>query len=255
MGRALLAGWIASGIAPAAIRVIEPDSSHRRQVPAGIETTPDLTEPSLAVAAVVLAVKPQALAAVAPLYSHYAGGGTLILSIAAGRTLAALAGWLGNGAPIVRAMPNTPAAVGRGMTVACANPAVAPDQRRLADQLLAAVGAVEWVDDEVLLDAVTALSGSGPAYVFFLAECLAEAGVAAGLPAGLAERLARATVAGAGELLHRSTAPATELRHQVTSPGGTTAAALERLMAGDALQSLLTEAVQRATLRARELAG
>lgn len=254
MGRALLAGWLAAGIDTAAVRVVEPDADNRAQVPAGVAATAS-PPPVPRADAVVLAVKPQRLAEVAPIYRPWAAEGSLVLSIAAGRTLAALADWLGGDAALVRAMPNTPAAVGRGITVACANAAVGADQRRLADRLLAAVGGVEWVDDEALLDAVTAVSGSGPAYVFLVAECLAEAGRAAGLPAGLAERLARATVSGAGELMHRWAAPVAELRQQVTSPGGTTEAALQRLMATDGLQPLLTEAVRLATLRARQLAG
>ena len=205
--------------------------------------------------AIVLAVKPQVLATVASLYAGHAARGSLILSIAAGRTLAAVASWLGEDAPIVRAMPNTPAAVGRGISVAVGNARVDAAQRRLADELLAAAGEVAWVDDEALIDAVTAVSGSGPAYVFLLAEYLADAGTKAGLPAALAARLARATVAGAGELLHRSDEPAAELRRRVTSPGGTTEAALDVLMAADGLAPLLCEAVRRAAARARELAG
>jgi pyrroline-5-carboxylate reductase len=152
-------------------------------------------------------------------------------------------------------MPNTPAAIGRGITVAVPNARVSQDQRVLADTLLRAVGAVEWVDDEALIDAVTAVSGSGPAYVFLLAESLARAGTAAGLPADLAARLARATVSGAGELLHRSPLDAATLRQNVTSPGGTTAAALGVLMAENGLDPLMEKAVAAATKRSRELAG
>jgi pyrroline-5-carboxylate reductase len=155
---------------------------------------------------------------------------------------------------VVRAMPNTPAAIGRGITVAVARNAGAA-QRDLADRLLRATGTVEWVEDEALLDAVTAVSGSGPAYVFLLAEALAQAGVAAGLPPPLAEKLARETVAGAGELLHRSSLGAATLRENVTSPGGTTAAALAVLMRQNGLLPLLREAVAAATERSRELAG
>ena len=152
-------------------------------------------------------------------------------------------------------MPNTPAAIGRGITVAVGNRRVKAPARRLADALLAATGTVEWIDDETLMDAVTAVSGSGPAYVFLLAEALARAGAAAGLPQPLAGRLARATVAGSGELLHRSTLDAATLRTNVTSPGGTTAAALDVLMGGDGLEPLMTKAVAAATKRGRELAG
>jgi len=172
----------------------------------------------------------------------------------AGKTLRFLEGALGNCA-IVRSIPNTPAAVGRGITVAVPNAKVSEKQRALSHTLLSSVGAVEWVDDEGLIDAVTAVSGSGPAYVFLLAESLARAGAAAGLPADLAARLARATVSGSGELLHRSPLDAATLRQNVTSPGGTTAAALGVLMAGDGLDPLMEKAVAAATKRSRELAG
>ncbi len=152
-------------------------------------------------------------------------------------------------------MPNTPAAIGRGITVAVGNTRVSAPQRELVDALLSAVGAVEWIADEALMDAVTALSGSGPAYVFLLAETMARAGVAAGLPPELAGKLARATVAGSGELLHRSALDAAILRQNVTSPGGTTAAALEVLMGKDGFDALLTRAIAAATARSRELAG
>jgi pyrroline-5-carboxylate reductase len=181
------------------------------------------------------------------------GPDTLVLSIMAGRTLGFLEQALPG--PVVRAMPNTPAAVGRGITVAVPNKQVSAAQRELAQLLLTAIGAVEWVEDEALMDAVTAVSGSGPAYVFLLAETLARAGEAAGLPPDLAARLARATVAGSGELLHRSPLDAATLRENVTSPGGTTAAALEVLRSPKGLQPLLTEAVAAATKRSRELAG
>jgi pyrroline-5-carboxylate reductase len=182
------------------------------------------------------------------------GRNTVAISIMAGRTLGFLEQAL-PGAAIVRAMPNTPAAIGRGITVAVGNARVGAASRRLAQALLAAAGRVEWVADERLMDAVTAVSGSGPAYVFLLAEALARAGVAAGLPAPLAETLARETVAGSGELLHRSDLTAAVLRQNVTSPGGTTAAALEVLMAAGGLEPLLTRAVAAATRRGRELAG
>ena len=184
----------------------------------------------------------------------FVGAATVVVSIMAGRTLRFLEAAL-PAAALVRAMPNTPAAIGRGITVAVPNARVAAAQRALVDALLCAVGAVEWVDDETLMDAVTALSGSGPAYVFLLAEAMAQAGAAAGLPPALATTLARATVAGAGELLHRSPLDAATLRQNVTSPGGTTAAALELLMARDGLAPLMTKAIAAATRRSRELAG
>jgi pyrroline-5-carboxylate reductase len=172
----------------------------------------------------------------------------------AGRTLGFLEKHFGRSA-VVRAMPNTPAAIGRGITVAAGNPRVKVPARKLAHGLLAATGSVEWVDDEALMDAVTAVSGSGPAYVFLLAEAMAQAGEAAGLPKELAEKLARETVAGSGELLHRSPLPAATLRQNVTSPGGTTAAALDVLMSADGVPPLMTKAIAAATRRGKELAG
>jgi pyrroline-5-carboxylate reductase len=199
-------------------------------------------------------VKPQVATDVVPGLAPLAAPGTVAVSIMAGKTIAFLEGCL-PAAAIVRAMPNTPASIGRGITVAVPNERVTPRQRALTTRLLAACGQVEWADDEALIDAVTAVSGSGPAYVFLMAESLARAGAAAGLPADLAARLARATVAGAGELLHRSDLEAATLRQNVTSPAGTTAAALEVLMAADGFDPLLKKAVAAAVRRSRELAG
>jgi pyrroline-5-carboxylate reductase len=203
---------------------------------------------------VVVAVKPQVAPEVMPALAPFVGAATVVVSIMAGRTLKFLADVL-PGAALVRAMPNTPAAIGRGITVAVGNARVSDAQRALVDALLSAVGAVEWVADEALMDAVTALSGSGPAYVFLLAETMAQAGAAVGLPPALAATLARATVAGAGELLHRSPLDAATLRQNVTSPGGTTAAALDVLMAKEGLAPLMRRAIAAATARSRELAG
>ena len=202
----------------------------------------------------MVAVKPQTAPEAMPALAPFVGGSTVTVSIMAGRTLRFLEGALPRAA-LVRAMPNTPAAIGRGITVAVANARVSPPQRELVHALLSAVGAVEWVEDEALMDAVTAVSGSGPGYVFLLAEAMARAGVAAGLPPALAATLARATVAGSGELLHRSPLDAASLRQNVTSPGGTTAAALEVLMGKDALEPLMTRAIAAATKRSRDLAG
>jgi pyrroline-5-carboxylate reductase len=262
MGSALLAGWLAAGRAgpEAPVVVVEPSEASTasfRGAPSVtiVATAADLPA-ALAPSVVVFAVKPQGMESVVPAYRRYARPGTVFLSIAAGKTLGFLAMHLGAEAASVRSMPNTPAAIGRGITVACANRLVTPAQRSECDALLEAVGEVAWVDDEALLDPVTAVSGSGPAYVFLLAECLEEAGVAAGLPRQLAAQLARATVAGSGELLQRSTEAADQLRRNVTSPNGTTAAALDLLMAKDkGLQELLTRAVAAATRRSRELAG
>ena len=255
MGGALLAGWRERQIAPHFI-VVEPGTAAAAaQAPeVTVHASPAALPADLAPAAVVLAVKPQSLDEVLPPYRALAQRGVPFLSIAAGKTLGYFARRLGADAAVVRAMPNTPAAIGRGIAVACASPAVSAAARDLCDRLLAAVGEVAWVADEALLDPVTAVSGSGPAYVFLLIECLAEAGVAAGLPADLAMRLARATVAGSGELAHRASESAATLRENVTSPGGTTRAALDVLMAPDGMAALMRKAVAAATRRSRELA-
>jgi pyrroline-5-carboxylate reductase len=251
MGGAMLDGWLALGLDPQQIIVREPKPSAEVMAlaPRGVRINAPATDASV----IVIAIKPQDAASVVPTLRSLVGANTLAISVMAGKTLGFLQGALPGA--IVRAMPNTPAAIGRGITVAVPNAKVTAEQRALADWLLAAVGTVEWVADEALLDAVTAVSGSGPAYVFLLAECLARAGAAAGLPADLSARLARATVAGAGELLHRSPLDAATLRQNVTSPGGTTAAALAVLMADDGLDPLMTKAIAAATRRARELAG
>jgi pyrroline-5-carboxylate reductase len=259
MGGAMLAGWIAGGLSPTQVVVQDPGppadvaadlAKHGITAVADARTVLDAPP-----AVVVMAVKPQVMdAVVAPLAASL-GPRTLVLSIAAGRTIASFTRHLSSGAPVIRAMPNTPAAIGRGITVCCANGSVDATQRALATDLLAAVGEVGWVEDEALIDAVTAVSGSGPAYVFLLAECLAKAGVEAGLEPALARRLADATVSGSGELLRQSGLDPAILRQNVTSPGGTTAAALQVLMAPDGLQHLMTRAVDAAARRGRDLAG
>src|SRR5690606_16416639 len=199
-----------------------------------------------------LAVKPQMMDAVLPPLKGLVTEETVVVSIAAGTTLSFIEAPLGDAA-VVRAMPNTPAMIGRGVTGAYANPRIGGQQRSQVQALLEVSGPVEWVSDESDIDAVTAVSGSGPAYVFYLVECMAEAGRKAGLPADLAMRLARETVSGAGELLHQSPEPASRLRQNVTSPGGTTAAALSVLMAEDGMQPLFDRAVEAARMRAEEL--
>jgi pyrroline-5-carboxylate reductase len=189
-----------------------------------------------------------------PTVAAIAGPQTLVLSVMAGKTLGFLEAALPDIA-VVRAMPNTPAAIGRGITVMVPNAKVTPAQRSAATDLIAATGKVEWIDDETLMDAVTAVSGSGPAYIFLLAETLASAGIAAGLPKALAEKLARETVAGAGELLHQSLLDPATLRKNVTSPAGTTAAALDILMGPGGFDALLKQAVAAAAKRSKELAG
>jgi pyrroline-5-carboxylate reductase len=257
MGGALLAGWIEQGVQPSEISVVEPDRTAAEAVAASGARVLDATrtlEADFAPAVVLLAVKPQQMDAVLPEVRRFAGTGTVFLSIAAGKTIAYFEAGLGPQVAVVRAMPNTPAAVGRGMTVLSANDKVDALQRKLCEQLLSAVGEVAWVEEEGLLDPVTAVSGGGPAYVFLLIETLAEAGVEAGLPEDLAMRLARVTVAGAGELVHQASEPAAKLRENVTSPAGTTLEALEILMAPNGLQPLMTRAIAAATRRSRELA-
>src|SRR5690606_34166631 len=205
-------------------------------------------------AVLLMAVKPQVMDEVFPPLAMLAGPSTVVLSIAAGRTIASFEKFLAPGAAVVRSIPNTPAAVGRGITVATANAHVTEAHKRTVTELLSAIGEVAWVEDEGLIDPVTALSGSGPAYVFYMVEALAAAGVAAGLEPELATQLARATVTGAGELLHRSPLDAATLRQNVTSPNGTTYAALQVLMAKDGLEPLMTAAVAAAAKRSRELA-
>jgi pyrroline-5-carboxylate reductase len=258
MGYALLSGWLEGGLEPARVVVQEPAPQPRVEaalaargirVQARVATLP---EPP---AVLLLAVKPQIVDEVLPRLATLVGGGTLVISIAAGRRMEGLAAHLPKGTALVRVMPNTPASVARGISVAVANAHVGASQRETCNGLLRAVGEVAWVDDEDLMDAVTAVSGSGPAYVFHLAECLAGAGVSAGLAPELAAKLARWTVAGAGELLHRSDLDAATLRRNVTSPGGTTAAALEVLSAPDGgLPELMRKAVAAAAQRSRELA-
>jgi len=254
MGGALLEGWLSGGLRSRQLVVLEPQPTKSIK----LRTRRDVRlNPKGAIgpaAAIVIAVKPQVAPNVVPSLAPFLGRNTVVISIMAGRTLAFLEKAL-PGAAIVRSMPNTPAAIGRGITVAVGNKRVASAKRKLTQALLAATGKIEWTDDERQMDAVTAVSGSGPAYVFLLAEALAQAGVAAGLPAELAMKLARETVAGSGELLHRSDLTAAVLRQNVTSPGGTTAAALEVLMAQDGLEPLITRAVAAATRRGKELAG
>jgi pyrroline-5-carboxylate reductase len=253
MGGAMLSGWLAQGLDATSVAVIEPHPSDeiKALVAKGIRLNPS-PEDIGAVATLVVALKPQMFREAEAMLKSFSGPSTLVVSIMAGATIASVEEVCGGS--VVRAMPNTPAAIGRGITVAVAANNVSADQRAVADALLRATGSVEWIDDENLMDAVTAVSGSGPAYIFLLAEELARAGVEAGLPAELATKLARETVAGSGELLHRSELASATLRQNVTSPGGTTAAALEVLMGPDGMQSLLTRAVAAATRRGKELA-
>jgi pyrroline-5-carboxylate reductase len=251
MGGAMLTGWLAQGLGSSRVVVIEPAPSAEIAALAakGVRLNPKDAGP---VETLVVAVKPQSFRDAGLALKPLVGSATLVVSIMAGMTIAAIEQVCGGA--VVRAMPNTPAAIGRGITVAVAATSVSSAQRATADALLRATGSVEWVEDETLMDAVTAVSGSGPAYIFLLAEELARAGIEAGLPAELATRLARETVAGSGELLHRSDLSAATLRQNVTSPGGTTAAALHVLMGKDGLQQLMIRAVAAATARSKALA-
>ncbi len=251
MGSALLAGWQERGLVPSI--AVDPAPA---DTPTGIRllaSPADIPE-EFAPAAVVLAVKPQNAAETVPAYARFAGR-SVFLSIMAGRTIGGMRRLIGPAAAVVRAMPNTPAAIRRGVSVACAGSEVSREQRALCDRLLEAVGAVAWVEDEGLLDAVTAVSGSGPAYVFLLAELMEQAAREQGLPPDLARLLARRTIAGSGALLEASTDDAAALRRAVTSPKGTTESALSVLMASDAWPAAVSRAIAAATARSRELAG
>ena len=256
MGTAMLRGWLAGG-SISRFYVVEPEGmppSFRPAAEVEWHTAADTLPDDLAPDAVVFAVKPQIIDAVLPSYRRWVRPETLFASIVAGKTLAGLGRHLGPAA-LIRTMPNTPAAIGRGITVACANARVTQHQRQLCDRLLAAIGESAWVEDEALIDAVTAVSGSGPAYVFLLIEALAQAGEAQGLPSALALQLARSTVAGSGELARVSAESPAILRENVTSPGGTTRAALDVLMAPDGLALLIARAVAAAAARSRALAS
>lgn len=250
----MLAGWREQGLmhsvavdpSPAAASFAGPDMT--------VVASPADIPAGFAPAAVVLAVKPQSAAATLPDYARFAPD-AVFLSIMAGRTIAGIAALLGPNAAIVRAMPNTPAAVRQGVTVACPSPLVSATQRALCDRLLQAIGKVARVDDEALLDPVTAVSGSGPAYVFLLAELMEQAAIEQGIPPDLARLLARQTVSGSGALLAASRDDASALRVAVTSPGGTTAEALSVLMDPDAWPIAMSQAIAAATRRSRELAG
>ena len=254
MGSAMLSGWRERGLAPSV--AVDPAPEAARQAGPDLTVVADASgiPSAFSPAAVVLAVKPQSAAEALPPHARFAGG-AVFLSIMAGRTIGGISSLLGAGAAVVRAMPNTPAAVRQGVTVACPGPGVSAPQRALCEQLLRAIGVVAWAEDEALLDPVTAVSGSGPAYVFLLAELLEQAAIAEGIPAEMARLLARQTVAGSGALLAASLEDAAALRRAVTSPAGTTEAALKVLMAPDAWPAAMRRAVAAATVRSRELAG
>lgn len=254
MGGAMLEGWLARGLAASDVVVAEPAEAIRPKKP-GLRAVASSAELSETPEIVVLAVKPQSMDAVLPDLKRFADKGAVFLSIAAGKTLGYFAGHLGKSAKVVRSMPNTPAAVRQGISVAMAASDVSAAEKKRCHELLEAVGQVLWVDDEALMDPVTALSGSGPAYVFLLVEAMAAAGTKLGLAPDMAMQLARATVAGSGELLKQSAEPAAQLRVNVTSPGGTTAEALKVLMAADGIQPVFDKALAAASRRSKELAG
>jgi pyrroline-5-carboxylate reductase len=252
MGGAMLEGWLKGGLKPAQVQVIEPNPTAwlTGLAAQGLSLNPTTLAPATVA---VIAVKPQMMAAAAPQLSALAGQGTMFLSIAAGTPIAAFEAMFGTGAPIIRSMPNTPAAVGRGITALVGSAAVTEAQMVLAEALLGAVGQTVRLEAEEQMHAVTGLSGSGPGYVFHMIEAMAAAGEAAGLAPDLAMRLARATVAGAGALADASPESAEQLRINVTSPAGTTAAGLAVLMPD--LPGLMTRTVAAAARRSRELAG
>lgn len=255
MGSALLRGWLAGGIDAADVNVVDPTPAPELAelareagfaVNAPVEARAGQT--------FVLAVKPQKIAELAADHAEAMGNDALIVSIMAGKTVANLAQLFPRSSSFVRAMPNLPAAVGRGATVAIASGDCTAAHRALAERLLGGSGTLEWLDDEALIDAATGVSGSGPAYLFYLCDCLTAAGIAAGLPQPIAERLARQTIAGAGEMLRVSGKSAEQLRREVTSPAGTTEAGLRVLMADGLLTDLVERTVAAATARAQELA-
>ena len=254
----MLEGWIEMGLEPNQIHIIESDLSTvglllnrgLQAVDTPLKLPSDL-DPSI----IIFAVKPQSMDEVAPSFACYSSLNTTFLSIAAGKTMGYFENVLGSNASIVRSMPNTPAAIRRGITVATRNPCVSDPQKECCNNLLKAVGEVAWVEDESLIDAVTALSGGGPAYLFLLTECMTQAGMDAGLSLELSSRLAQVTVSGSAELMRQSVESPATLRQNVTSPGGTTAEALKILMADDGLQSLMTTAIAAAAAKSRGLAN
>jgi pyrroline-5-carboxylate reductase len=254
MGGAMLDGWLQRGLKASDVAVAEPVEAIRPRQ-AGLRVVSSSSEISETPEIVVLAVKPQSMDATLTDLKRFADTGAVFLSIAAGKTLGYFAGHLGRGAKVVRSMPNTPAAVRQGISVATAAAGVSAAEKKRCHELLEAVGQVLWVDDEALMDPVTALSGSGPAYVFLLVEAMAAAGAKLGLAPDMAMQLARATVVGSGELLKQSSEPAAQLRVNVTSPGGTTAEALKVLMASEGIQPVFDKALAAASRRSKELAG
>ena len=257
MGGALLEGWLKRGLAADQTFIIEPDQKCA-EIIRGFGTSNVYHDanalPKVELQTIVLAVKPQIMDSVSIQVKDRVSASTMVVSVAAGKTIETFETAFGSKTAIVRVMPNTPAAIGEGMSVLCANRATSQSQRSAAETLLSAVGETAWIEDEELMHAVTAVSGSGPAYVFYLIEALTNAGIEAGLPQALANKLALQTISGAGRLARESDLSASTLRENVTSPGGTTEAALKQLMAADGLGPLMGRAVKAATQRSKELA-
>lgn len=252
MGSAMLAGWLAGGLPSGSVWVLDPQPSDWLRA-TGVRINDGLPD---APAVAMIAVKPQMMGDALPAMRALGNGDTVFLSVAAGTSIATFEGALGAQSPVIRAMPNTPAAIGRGITAMIGNARAAPAHLDMAEALLSAVGQVVRLEHESQMDAVTAVSGSGPAYVFHLVEALAAAGAAEGLPAGLALALAKATVGGAGQLAEDADEDPGQLRVNVTSPNGTTQAALEVLMdEATGFPALLRRAVKAAADRSRELAN
>ncbi|WP_419903798.1 pyrroline-5-carboxylate reductase [Kiloniella sp.] len=258
MGGAMLQGWLDRGLSGSQVTIVDPSAKasyldpFKKQGVVAVENLNDISD-SLSPALVMFAIKPQMMDDAIGDYRRFVKPDTVFLSVVAGKKISFYEDNLGSQAAIVRTMPNTPAAVSRGMTVLYANPNVSEEQKAVCQEFMAAVGETAWLDSEGQIDAVTGVSGSGPAYIFLMAECLAQAGVDAGLPEDLARKLAHTTVSGAGELIHQSDDSPTQLRINVTSPNGTTQAALEVLMADDGLQPIMTKAVAAATNRSKAL--
>lgn len=257
MGTAMLEGWLNAGVRGEQVVIFDPAPPAETHALIGRHAIAHNPAPNdvSGIEVILLAIKPQMVDEVLPGMAALAREKPLVVSVVAGKTIAALKRHFGTATPVIRTIPNTPSAVGRGITAMAPGDDVSPEQVALASALLSAIGEVVTVNDEALIDAATAISGSGPAYVFYMAECLTEAGKALGLPPEVAEQLARATVAGAGELMRATGTPAATLRENVTSPKGTTHAALQVLMAGDGLEALMRKATEAAEKRSRELAG
>lgn len=259
MGGAMLQGWLVGGLSPDAVIVADPYKDSAQALAPQLDESCFVEDISalprgIAPGFIILAVKPQMMDQVMNDFKSLAWETSVFLSIAAGKTIGYFERHLGQEQAIVRAMPNLPASIGKGITVACPNRHVTAEQKATCHELLLAAGAVEWVERESLIDAVTAVSGSGPAYVFHLVEALASAGESLGLDKRLADKLAMQTICGAGALLAQSEQDARQLRKNVTSPGGTTEAALDILMGDEGLGKLITHAVRAAHQRSRELA-